>query len=54
VIARLGEIATPATKAFLAGVIAARRFPPTSRLQRALIDTEKRIDARPASGGGAR
>jgi hypothetical protein len=54
VIARLGEIATPATKTFLASVIAARRFAPTSRLQRALIDTEKRIELKPAATGGAR
>jgi len=54
VIARLGEIATPATKTFLASVIAARRFPAASRIQRALIDAEKRIELKPAQAGGTR
>ena len=53
-LARLGEIATPATKAFLAGLIAERRFAADSALQRALIETEKRIVAKPAASGGAR
>jgi hypothetical protein len=53
VLARLGEIATPATKAFLTGLIAARRFPANSAVQRALIETEKRIAAPPAKPVGA-
>lgn len=52
VIARLGEIATPATKTFLSTLIAKNRFPLNSRLQRALIETEKQIVARPAASGG--
>lgn len=54
VIARIGEIATPATKAFLAGLIAQRRFPMTSRIQRALVETEKRIEVNPGQVGGTR
>ena len=53
-LARLGEIATPATKAFLAGLIAERRFAADSALQRALIETEKRIVQKPAASGGTR
>jgi len=57
VLARLGEIATPATKAYLSTLISAGRFPLNSPLQRALIETEKRIVPRlapvPAPLGGA-
>jgi hypothetical protein len=53
VIARLGEIATPATKTFLSTLIAKARFPLNSPLQRALIETEKRIVPRPAAANGA-
>jgi len=52
-IARLGEIATPATKTFLSTLIAKARFPLNSPLQRALIETEKRIVPRPAATNGA-
>lgn len=52
VVARLGEIATPATKTFLQTLIAKGRFPLSSRLQRALVETEKQIVPPPAAAGG--
>jgi len=53
ILARLGEIATPATKTYLSTLIAKGRFPLNSPLQRALIETEKRIVPRPAVKGAA-
>jgi hypothetical protein len=54
VLARLGEIATPATKTFLKTLIAKGRFPLGSPLQRALIETEKRIVPPSVASGGTR
>jgi hypothetical protein len=53
ILARLGEIATPATKTYLSTLIAKGRFPLNSPLQRALIETEKRIVPRPVANGAA-
>lgn len=54
VLAKLGEIATPATKTFLQTLIAKGRFPLGSRLQRALVETEKQIVRPPAAAAGGK
>jgi hypothetical protein len=50
VIARLGEIASEGAKAFLRRLIDEKRFAKNSRLERAAIDTEKRIAPPPPRG----
>jgi hypothetical protein len=49
-IARLGELASEGAKAYLARLIAEKRFPKNSRLERATVDTHKRIAPPSAKG----